>query len=228
MEQANIFLRLAKVDPIQGIVTGVLTSSDVDADKERLDYFGSKPYIQAWSDTQLKNSGGKSFGNVRVQHDPKKIAGALTSIDFDDDNQLVRATAQIADPVTLNLLRIGALTGFSIGGSYVSRKPQLDGTVLYIANPCEVSIVDRPCNPDAVFQSVKSDGSVELRKFWNGRDGAGELIATVQTLLDSGVPLFQIQGAFNLPLSIRKQLRSRREVLTARRLSIRKSRGWSG
>ncbi len=58
----------------------------------------------------------------------------------------------------------GVYTGFSIGGAYVKR--YRDGAVTrYVARPSEVSLVDNPCNPDAVFQLVKQDGSTEARRF---------------------------------------------------------------
>jgi hypothetical protein len=40
-----------------------------------------------------------------------------------------------------------------------------NGVTKYIANPSEISVVDRPCLPSAVFSVVKKDGSTELRKF---------------------------------------------------------------
>lgn len=159
------FLQLLKFDPIQGIAIGIASSETPDADGEQMDYFASKPYIQRWSQSQYAASNGKSFGNIRLQHDPKKVAGILQGITFDDANRQVKVKALIVDENAKNLLASGALTGFSIGGSYVKRTPLSNGLVSYVADPAEISVVDRPCNPQARFELVQSDGRTQLRKF---------------------------------------------------------------
>lgn len=159
------FFILEKMDPFLGIAVGVMCAEEIDHDKEILDYFGSKPYIQAWSDSQREASKGLSKGNVRLQHDAKRPVGLLKDLTFDDASLKVRVAAQIVDENARNLLATGVLTGFSIGGDYVKRTPMAGGIVKYIANPSEVSVCDRPCSPNATFSAVKADGSMELRKF---------------------------------------------------------------
>jgi len=159
------FFLLEKYDPFQGIATGIATAETVDRDNEILDYVKSKPFFEAWSESVLKDSGGKSFGNLRLQHDDKKVAGKLNAIEFNDEAKMIRVEAKVIDPVAKELLHEGALTGFSIGGRYVNKVKQADGNTRYVADPCEISVVDRPALPEAVFQEVKADGSFELRKF---------------------------------------------------------------
>ncbi len=154
-----------KYDPFLGIATGIITAQQPDNDNEELDYDRSKPYFEAWSAEVKKDSDGKSLGNVRLQHDPKRPAGKLTDLVFDDANKTIRATAKIVDPTAKSMLAEGVLTGFSIGGSYVDKTVQKDGTTLYVANPIEVSVVDRPCLGSATFDVVRADGRTELRKF---------------------------------------------------------------
>lgn len=163
------FYQLEKFDPFQGVFTAkMVVGGVVDRSQERLDYAGTKPYIQKWSDEQHESSGGKSYGNIRLQHDPKRPAGILTAPpEFNDATQTVRITGKIVDPVTKELLQEGALTGVSIGGAYVSKRTNpKDGVTDYIANPSEVSVVDRPCLREATFEVVKNEqGDVEVRKF---------------------------------------------------------------
>jgi hypothetical protein len=159
------FFQLQKFDEFQGIATGVLAAQELDRDNEILDYAGSKPYFQAWAESQYKASGGKSWGNVRLQHDPKRPVGRLLNMSFDDVNKQVRIVAKIEETEAKNLLASGVLTGFSVGGSYIKQTPMGNGVVKYIAGPAEVSVCDRPCGPSATFESVKADGSRELRKF---------------------------------------------------------------
>jgi hypothetical protein len=161
----HLFAQLMKFDEFTGVATGVAACEEIDRDKEIMDYQGSKPYFQAWSQTQKSASIGKSLGNVRLQHDASKIAGKLTDLTFDDTNKRVIVSTQIIDPVARELLRTGCLTGFSIGGEYGKRTTLPNGVTKYVAIPAEISVVDRPCMPSATFTAVKSDGSTELRKF---------------------------------------------------------------
>ena len=162
----ELFAQLMKWDEFSGIATGVAACEEKDHDNEIMDYHGSKPYFQAWSQTQKSASSGKSLGNVRLQHDASKVAGRLTDLSFDDGNKRVIVSAQIVDPVAKELLRTGCLTGFSIGGDYGKRTTLPNGVTKYVAIPSEVSVVDRPCQPSATFTAVKSDGTTELRKFF--------------------------------------------------------------
>ena len=171
------YFQLEKFDAFQGIATGIATSETKDRDNEILDYAKSKPYFEAWSDSVHKDSGGKSFGNVRLQHDDKKVAGRLNAIEFNDDAKMIRVEAKIVDPVAKELLETGCLTGFSIGGRYVDKSKDVDGTVRYVADPCEISVVDRPALPEAVFQSVKADGTIELKKFAKYEGEPKEVVA---------------------------------------------------
>lgn len=141
--EQELFFLLEKYDPFQGIATGIATSEQLDRDNEILDYAKSKPYFEAWSASVHKDSGGKSFGNVRLQHDDKKVAGRLNQIEFNDDAKMIRVEAKIVDPIAKELLQEGCLTGFSIGGRYVDKSTDKDGTVRYVADPCEISVVDR-------------------------------------------------------------------------------------
>jgi len=61
----------------------------------------------------------------------------------------------------------GVYTGFSVGGSYGAKWPDpvLEGVTRYEAKPVEISLVDVPCMPGAMFEIVKADGASEMRKF---------------------------------------------------------------
>src|SRR5262249_30251085 len=59
----------------------------------------------------------------------------------------------------------GVYTGFSQGGAYERRWTDCDGKVRYTAAPSEISLVDLPCLPQATFEMIKADGTVERRPF---------------------------------------------------------------
>jgi hypothetical protein len=165
MNHFQKFYILEKFDDFLGLATGVAAAEELDHDREIMDYAGSKPYFQQWSQSQFDVSKGKSKGNVRLQHDAKRPVGKLVDINFDDVNKKVRVQALIEDPVAKGMLASGTLTGFSVGGDYVKRTPLANGVVRYIAGPAEISVCDRPCMPSATFSAVKSDRTMELRKF---------------------------------------------------------------
>lgn len=165
METMQLFAQLSKLSEFEGVAEGIIACQAPDRDGEILDYEASKPYFQQWSASQMAASMGKSKGNIRLQHDPKRPVGRLLDIQFDDAKKQVRVIAKVEETEAKNLLAAGVLTGFSIGGAYASKKALPNGLTSYVAVPAEVSVVDRPCAPQATFSLVRSDGSESLQKF---------------------------------------------------------------
>lgn len=152
-----MFVPLAKADAAQRLVYGSFTETK-DRAGETFDYESSKPLIKAWSDQQFTASGGKSYGNVRGQHNAKIAAGKMTSIEFDDMNKAVHFCAKIVDDNEWRKVDEGVYTGFSPGGTYAKRWTE-GMEKRYTAGVQEMTICDVPCNPDAVFTMVKADGT---------------------------------------------------------------------
>lgn len=171
---ASLFAQAFKIDATKREVWGYITTSSVDRANERCDYWAMKPLIQRWSNEALqasKATGQESYGNVRTMH-PKNLtiagvaAGKLIALKFDDANQRVLAGAHITDDADWRKCENGTYTGFSIGGHYVLPKiKEPDGAWKVVINPTEVSLVDRPCNPECRFTAVKADGLEEMRAF---------------------------------------------------------------
>jgi hypothetical protein len=158
------FIRLTKVDVAKREVYGVVTSEAPDKDGEICDYETTVPHYQAWSAEFEKSTDGKSLGNIREMHD-NRAAGKVTCLEFDDVAREIRITAKIVDDDAWKKCEEGVYTGFSHGGEYV--KVWTDGGFRrYTAKPNEISLVDNPCNPEAHFEYVKADGTIELRKFF--------------------------------------------------------------
>jgi hypothetical protein len=156
----QLFMRLQKIDEEQRLVYGVATSEVPDRDDEILDYEASKPYFQAWSDSVHKDSGGASRGNVREMH--QNIAcGKLEQIAFDDRKKEISVCAKITDDAAWKKVLSRTYTGFSVGGRYVSTTPTSGGLTRFVANPSEISLVDRPACPTSTFQLVKADDANE-------------------------------------------------------------------
>ncbi len=137
-----------------------------DKDNEILDYATAKPAFETWSNQFSDATGGKSLGNVRAMHG-SIAAGKLTEISFDDDAKRIDGCAKIVDEAEWQKVLEGVYTGFSIGGGYGKRWTDPENPKLKRYTPVltEVSIVDNPCVPTAMFEVIKADGSVEMRKF---------------------------------------------------------------
>ena len=160
MTKLAMFVPLAKADAAQRLVYGSIDETP-DRAREIMDYASAKPAFQAWSEGLFKASGGKSYGNVRAQHDMKKAAGVLREITFDDDAKRINFVAHIVDDQEWAKVEAGVYTGFSPGGSYAKRWADtlVSGHHRYTPTVGELSIVDVPCIPSGTFAYIKADGT---------------------------------------------------------------------
>lgn len=165
MKQPHIFVPITKIDAAKRLVYGVAASEEVDKANEIFDYDSSKPNFEAWSKSFAEATDGKSLGNVRAMHG-KVAAGRLEQIVFDDPGKRIEVCAKIIDDDEWAKVEEAVYTGFSIGGSYSKKWKDGDAT-RYTAIPSEISIVDNPCVPSALFTMVKMDGTTEQRAFAN-------------------------------------------------------------
>jgi hypothetical protein len=163
MAELNLFIPLTKIDAEKRIVYGVATAETLDRSGEICDYASTKPFYEKWSNGIAKATGGKSLGNLRAMHG-KVAAGKLIDIGFNDDAKQIEVAAKVVDDDEWKKVEEGVYTGFSHGGRYVKKWTGTDGAKRYTAEPSELSLVDYPCVPEAVFEVIKADGS-EMRKF---------------------------------------------------------------
>ena len=165
---SRLFARITKVDEETRTVTGRAAQEVVDKDNEIFHYESSKPNFMKWSSEVHADSNGASMGNIRAMHG-NVCAGKMTDIEFNDAEKAIDIEAKIVDDNEWKKILEGCYTGFSIGGKYTKKWPSsINGKMVYYytADPSEISIVDRPCNPTAKFFTVhKSDGTEALVKF---------------------------------------------------------------
>lgn len=102
--------------------------------------------------------GYMAFANVREMHDPKKAAGVAVEYDVQEDGRTWFG-AHVVDPVAVLKCETGVYKGFSIGAKVP--KGGRDGKVIKSIELREVSLVDRPANPEAVFTLVKAEGGAD-------------------------------------------------------------------
>ena len=132
-------------------VYGKATDDALDIDKQICD--------SAWLDRAMPHW-FKSGGNIREQHS-NIAAGVATDYELKTDGHYI--TALVVDPVSAKKVEHGVLKGFSIGiknprviqDSKAANGRIVDGQIV------EVSLVDRPANPNCQLVLAKSAGADE-------------------------------------------------------------------
>lgn len=162
-------------------VYGLVTAEQPDRDKEVCDYAKTKPYYKATVDEMLKATDvpgmEPSIMPLREMHQLKAVGKGI-SIDFDDVAKTISMGFEVVDPEACRKVKKGVLPAFSQGGNYVEiyKDPTYAGCKRYVADPGEVSLVDRGCLPAALISEIKQAGAqfeyhkangagMELRKF---------------------------------------------------------------
>jgi len=128
------------------IITGVASTGVVDDAGETVTPSAMKAALPDYM----------KFGAVREMHGLSAAGTALTaSVDDEGNTHLV---AHVVDPVAVKKVQTGVYKGLSIGGKVLARDPK-DKTVITKLKLNEISLVDRPCNPEAVIGMWKADGA---------------------------------------------------------------------
>ena len=179
----KIDIPLMKINEEQRLVIGRATQEVIDKSGEVMDYELSKPNFKAWSDDFAKRTNGKSYGNLRQQHDSHKAIGKLVKPPlFNDSDKAIDICAKVVDDNAWELVKSGVLNAFSIGGSYGKQWFDDNDNYHYEAIPAEISLVDNPCCPTAVVEFFKTDGSIEYKKM--NKKGCLKLDNEVKKSLD--------------------------------------------
>lgn len=127
------------------IVEGVASSESEDGDGEVVKADAMRAAIPDYM----------KFGAVREMH--KAIAaGTALGVSVGEDN-VTTIKAHIVDSESVKKVMAGVLKGFSIGGS-VTGRDELQKNIITGLKLTEISLVDRPCNPEAVITCYKADG----------------------------------------------------------------------
>lgn len=114
------------------------------------------------------------WGAVREMHQAK-AAGTAIEAEVQDDGKTWFG-AHIVDAEAVKKVKTNVYKGFSIGGK-VTERDELNKTVIKGLNLIEVSLVDRPANPEAVLTMYKAEGL-------DDEQPAGEEISPVDQLAD--------------------------------------------
>ena len=132
-------------------VYGKATDDSIDIDQQICDDAWLQKAMPDWFVTG---------GNVREQHS-NIAAGVATDYEAKADGHYI--TALVVDPVSVKKVETGVLKGFSIGirGPRVVRDTKAAGGRIVDGQIIEISLVDRPANPNAKLMLAKAaDGGV--------------------------------------------------------------------
>jgi phage head maturation protease len=140
------------------IVTGLATTETVDAQGEIVDFEASEKAFSEWP------------GNIREMHQEIAVGKKLDVLIDRKTRQVgVRAKISAGAKDTQEKVKDGTLTGYSIGGTVnpggrVAQKLD-DGTDVVRLKDyklVELSLVDRPANPDSTISVVKRNVATEI------------------------------------------------------------------
>ncbi len=132
---------IAKVDAEQRMVWGYASTEAEDDQGETV----TRDALTAALDDYMR------FANIREMHQPSAV-GVATEAAVDDKGLYLGA--KIVDSDAWQKVVEGVYKGFSIGGRVTARDPA-DRRLITALRLTEISVVDRPANPEAVFDCWK-------------------------------------------------------------------------
>jgi len=165
----RIFIPLEKLDAEQRLAIGYASTPALDSQGEIV----KREAVEAALPEYMR------FANVREMHRPSAV-GVAEAADVDDKG--LRIKAKVVDDDAWEKVKQRVYKGFSIGGRVTARDPA-DPRVITGLELTEISLVDRPANPEAVIDVYKRDLAKEGR-----RNSAADL-ERIQRVHDTAVEL---------------------------------------
>ena len=157
MHKWSQFMSITKVDAEQRIVSGIASNDSVDSQGEVVSLDAIKAALPGYLE----------WSNIREMHQPSAIGVAVGAVVKDGALHL---DAHIVDDNAWAKVQAGVYKGFSIGGKVTNSEivkatgtaqayRRITGLDLH-----EISLVDRPANPDAKILLYKGDGMSDIEK----------------------------------------------------------------
>ncbi len=150
MHEMKVYLPLAKVDREQRMVYGYASTEALDSQGEVV----RRQALAAALPDYMR------FANIREMHQPSAVGVAKEAA---IDEKGLWLGAKVIDDEAWKKVVEGVYKGFSIGGFVTSRDPR-DPTVITGIDLAEISLVDRPANPEATVELFKSAAAASLGK----------------------------------------------------------------
>jgi phage head maturation protease len=145
----NIYIPLTKKDEDKRIVEGFASTEQMDTQGEIIELSAIE---QALPDYM-------KFANIREMHQYSAV-GKTIEARIDTKKKGLYIVVKVVDDIAWKKVKEGVYNGFSIGGRILKKI----GDTIKELSLSEISLVDRPANPGAVFSLYKAEGGVEDMK----------------------------------------------------------------
>lgn len=139
--ELQIFADIQKVDDEKRLVYGYASTTALDSQGEKI----TKEAMAEALPDYLK------FSNIREMHQASAV-GTAENVDVNDKG--IYLAAKIVDDNAWKKVKAGVYKGFSIGGKSLSKVDN----VIEKLRISEISLVDRPANPECVIELYKAEG----------------------------------------------------------------------
>ena len=171
MNDVSFFLPITKVDKKQRMVWGYASTPTKDLDDEIISLDAIKAALPSYME----------WRNIREMHQASAVG---TAKEANVDEKGLYLGAKIVDDAAWKKVEEEVYKGFSIGGRKITKK----GDTITELELIEISLVDRPANPDCRIEVFKAAGLTDA-----GRDKLPEFLSRPRgsiTVDDSNVGLF--------------------------------------
>jgi HK97 family phage prohead protease len=153
----KLYAEITKIDRERRMVFGYASTEALDSQGEVV----RKEAIEAALPDYMR------FGNIREMHQPSAV-GVAKEAQIDDKGLYL--AARIVDDEAWKKVTEGVYKGFSIGGR-VTERDQTQKHVITGVELLEISLVDRPANPEAVIELFKAKPKQPTQIWDCGTDG---------------------------------------------------------
>jgi len=168
----KVYLPIAKIDDEQRMVYGYASTEALDAQGEVVQLAA----IEAALPDYMR------FANIREMH---QLSAVGVAKDVDVDEKGLYLEAKVVDDAAWAKVKEGVYKGFSIGGR-VTKRDGANRKLITGVELSEISLVDRPANPEALIDAYKAAGE-EAAKI-GARNSKADL-ERIQRVHDTSVEL---------------------------------------
>jgi len=143
-DKIDLYLPFEKKNNEERTVEGYASTEALDCQQEIVKYTAIENALPDYM----------KFGNIREMHQASAVGKTIMAA-VDKVKKGLWIKAKIVDDVAWKKVKEGVYNGFSIGGNIVSKI----GNSIEELKLVEISVVDRPANPEALFSVIKFDDS---------------------------------------------------------------------
>lgn len=154
-DDLRIFVPILKKDNDKKEVYGYASTEALDSQGEVVEKDAVVKALPGYLGEVDPTTGRFRFGNVREMHQPSAVGKAIR-VKIDEKGLFLGA--KIVDKNAWEKVKEGVYAGYSIGGRVIKKI----GNRIKDIKLTEISLVDRPANPDAVFSMVKIDDAGKI------------------------------------------------------------------